>query len=78
MTVKHRFTEVDVEMMYKLRQLPLPQCWVVQGLTSHRTHYRSFQRQVFCKGFPSLLQVKRPNQQQMPQGQQHTTCTILQ
>jgi len=38
-------------------------CWVVQGLTFHRTHYRSFQRGVFCKGFPSLLQVKRPNQQ---------------
>jgi len=30
---------------------------------THRTHYRSFQRRVFCKGFPSLLQVKRPNQQ---------------
>jgi len=24
---------------------------------------RSFQRLVFCKGFPFLLQVKRPNQQ---------------
>jgi len=36
---------------------------VVQGLTSHRTHYRSFQKRVFCKGFPSLLQVKRPNHQ---------------
>jgi len=36
---------------------------VVQGLTSHRTHYRSYQRRVFCKGFPSLLRVKRPNQQ---------------
>jgi len=31
--------------------------WVAQGLTSHRTHYRSFQRRVFCKGFPSLKTV---------------------
>jgi len=33
---------------------------VVQGLTSHRTHYRSFQRRVFCKGFPSLYRSKDP------------------
>jgi len=54
----------------KVKNSPLSVCffdcwlgWVVQGLTSHRTHYRLFQRRVFCKGFPSLLQVKRPNQQ---------------
>ena len=43
--------------------------WVVQGLTSHQTHYRSFQRRVFCKGFPSLLQVKRPNHQHQYNGE---------
>jgi len=48
---------------YLVVRLPTMQGWVVQGLMSHRTHYRSFQRRVFCKDFPSLLQVKRPNQQ---------------
>jgi len=53
-----------VEKLYLMYDVPDQVGWlVVQVLTSHRTHYRSYQRRVFCKGFPSLLQVKRPNQQ---------------
>jgi len=42
-------------MIHKVHNLFETYVGVVQGLTSHWTHYRSFQRRVFCNGFPSLL-----------------------